>query len=61
MSEWGDQTDAPQEDAPNPTQQEIDERGPSSQPADASWGEESWGETQGTPHEGEDGQAGDVA
>ncbi len=61
MSDWSDQNDAPQEDAPNPTQQAIDEGGPSDQPVDVSWGEESAGDTQNTPHEGEEGQAGDVA
>ncbi len=61
MSDWNDQDDAPRQDAPNPTQQEIDERGASDEPVDAAWSEGSWGETQDAPHEGEEGQAAEPA
>ena len=60
----------PREDEPNPTQQRMDEEGTEGKPVDASWDESDWGDT-GTsgageatgrvPHEGEEGQAGDVA
>ena len=59
MSDWNDENDGPREDAPNPTQQAIDEGGASDQPADASWSEESWGETESAPHEGEEGEVGE--
>jgi hypothetical protein len=39
------------EDAPNPTQEQIDEGGPSDVPADIDWEE-----TEASPHEGEEGQ-----
>ena len=58
MSDWNEQSDGPREDAPNPTQQAIDEAGPSDQPVDVG----GWDENEDdTPHEGEEGQAGDVA
>jgi hypothetical protein len=40
-----------QEDAPNPTQEAIDEGGPSERPADVEWEE-----TEPSPHQGEEGQ-----
>ena len=65
----------PREDAPNPTQQRIDEEGTEGKPVDVSWNEDDWGDTGGTgasggsddsetehaPHAGEEGQVGDVA
>jgi hypothetical protein len=61
----------PRESAPNPTQQRMDEEGTEGAPVDASWDEDDWGstdtsglddsETERVPHEGEEGQAGDVA
>jgi hypothetical protein len=41
----------PREDAPNPTQEAIDEGGPSDKPADVDWEE-----TESSPHAGEEGQ-----
>jgi hypothetical protein len=57
----------PRETEPNPTQQRMDETGPSDAPVDASWDEGRWGETEPPheeqepetlhqPHEGEEGQ-----
>jgi hypothetical protein len=57
MSDWNDENQGPTEDAPNPTQQAIDEEGPSGDPVDVG----GWDETEDSPHEGEEGQAGDVA
>jgi hypothetical protein len=53
MSERNDET--PREGAANPTQEAIDEGGASDEPVDVGW------ETEDSPHEGEEGQAGDVA
>jgi hypothetical protein len=47
----------PREAAPNPTQEAIDEEGPSDEPVDAG----GWTQPAGSPHEGETGQADDVA
>jgi hypothetical protein len=57
MSDWNDENQGPTEDAPNPTQETIDEEGPSSEPVDVG----GWEETEASPHQGEEGQAGDVA
>jgi hypothetical protein len=51
-----EEEDRPRESSPNPTQQRMDEEGPSSKPADVSWDEDSWGETEASPHQGEQGQ-----
>jgi hypothetical protein len=61
----------PREDEPNPTQERMDEEGTEGAPVDASWDEAEWGstetndgdepETERSPHQGEEGQAGDVA
>ena len=60
----------PREDQPNPTQQRMDKEGTEGKPVDASWDEDDWGstdtgggadETERVPHEGEEGQAEDVA
>jgi len=61
----------PREDAPNPTQQRMDEEGLEGVPVDASWDESEWGDApptdgderaaEATPHAGEEGQAGEVA
>jgi hypothetical protein len=60
----------PREGEPNPTQERMDEEGTEGAPVDASWDEQEWGntdtdddepETERSPHEGEGGQAGDVA
>jgi len=62
----------PRESHPNPTQQRMDEEGPSGAPADASWDEARSGETDAPheeqepetlhePHEGEEGQRDDAA
>jgi hypothetical protein len=53
---WGNEaamsdTDDRREDAPSPTQEAIDEGGPSDQPVDVDWEE-----TEPTPHQGEEGQ-----
>jgi hypothetical protein len=56
MSDWNDETDGPREDAPNPTQEAIDEDGPSGDLVDVGWED-----TEDSPHEGEEGQSGDVA
>ena len=64
------EAERPREDEPNPTQQRMDEEGTDGKPVDASWDESEWGspgssggddETERVPHEGEEGQAGDVA
>lgn len=49
MSETGNESW--REDAPNPTQEEIDERGPEDRPVDVDWDE-----TESAPHAGEEGQ-----
>ena len=60
----------PREDAPNPTQERMDEEGTDGAPVDVSWNEHDWGgtrpdesgsepETAHAPHQGEEGQAGD--
>jgi hypothetical protein len=60
----------PREDEPNPTQERMDEEGAEGKPVDVSWDESDFGstgsksgddETERVPHEGEEGQAGDVA
>jgi hypothetical protein len=56
VTDVNEETDGPREDAPNPTQEAIDQEGPSDQPADVGWEE-----TEDAPHEGEEGQTGDVA
>ena len=58
MSEWESGEEAIDEEGRNPTQQRIDEErgGGSDAPADASWREDEWGETNDEPHEGEEGQ-----
>ena len=57
MSDWQDESEGPREDAPNPTQERIDEGGASDQPVDVG----GWTETEDAPHEGEEGQQDDVA
>jgi hypothetical protein len=44
------------EDAPNPTQEAIDEDAPSERPVDVEWEE-----TESSPHAGEEGQREDTA
>ena len=74
MADWekieGELTERPSESEPNPTQERIDEEGTEGAPVDASWDEKEWGDTEtsdrepeveGAPHQGEEGQAGDVA
>ena len=56
MSDPQSDTEGPREDAPNPTQEAIDEEGPSDRPADVDWEE-----TESSPHAGEAGQAGEDA
>jgi len=64
----------PRASEPNQTQQRIDEEGTEGAPVDASWEADEWGSTRTSgdataggaateqmPHEGEEGQAGDVA
>jgi hypothetical protein len=57
----------PRESYPNPTQERMDEEGPSDKPVDVSWDEDQWGETERPdeesepepvhqPHQGEEGQ-----
>ena len=46
----------PREDAPNPTQEAIDEEGASDQPADVGWTE-----NEPSTHAGEGGQREDIA
>ena len=41
----------PRESSPNPTQQRMDEEGPSQEPVDVSWEEERWGETRASEEE----------
>jgi hypothetical protein len=60
--------EGPREDAPNPTQEAIDEQGASDQPADVGGWTDSeeaetggWEETEASPHAGEAGQSDDVA
>lgn len=50
------ENESPREDAPNPTQEAIDEGGPSDKPADVDWEE-----TESSPHAGEAGQSQDPA
>ena len=65
----------PRESEPNPTQERMDEEDTEGAPADVSWKEGEWGsvdtgggesedgepETERSPHQGEEGQADDVA
>jgi hypothetical protein len=51
------ETEGPREDAPNPTQEAIDQEGPSDELVDVG----GWEETESSPHAGEAGQSGDVA
>jgi hypothetical protein len=51
------ETEGPREDAPDPTQEAIDEEGASEKPVDVG----GWEETEPSPHAGEAGQADDVA
>jgi len=44
------------EEGKNPTQERIDSESGTDPPADASWREDEWGETEKAPHEGEEGQ-----
>jgi hypothetical protein len=44
------------EEGRNPTQRRIDEEGPEDAPVDGSWREDEWGETEASPHQGEEGQ-----
>jgi hypothetical protein len=57
VSDWDEERDGPREDAPNPTQEAIDEEGPSDAPVDVG----GWTETADAPHEGEAGQADEIA
>jgi hypothetical protein len=56
MEEEQSENEAPREDAPNPTQEAIDEGGASDQPVDVGWEE-----TTSSPHEGESGQGAEPA
>ena len=49
--------EGPREDAPNPTQEAIDEEGPSEEPVDIG----GWTENEPSTHAGEGGQSDDVA
>jgi hypothetical protein len=51
------ESDGPREDAPNPTQEQIDREGPSDQPVDVG----GWEDNEPSAHSGEGGQTGDVA
>jgi len=52
MSDSNDEKQGPREDAPNPTQEAIDEGGPSDQPVDVGGREDN----EPSPHAGEEGQ-----
>jgi hypothetical protein len=52
MSDSNDENQGPREDAPNPTQEAIDEGGPSDQPVDVG----GWEDNEPSPHAGEEGQ-----
>jgi hypothetical protein len=54
--EWESGEESIDEEGRNETQQRIDEEGASDKPGDASWREDEWGETEPTPHQGEEGQ-----
>ena len=56
MEEGQSESEAPREDAPNPTQEAIDEGGASDQPVDIGWEE-----TASSPHQGESGQSAEPA
>jgi hypothetical protein len=55
MEEGQSENEAPREDAPNPTQETIDD-GASDQPVDIGWEE-----TASSPHQGESGQSAEPA
>jgi hypothetical protein len=57
MSDRNGDSEGPREDAPNPTQEAIDEEGASDKPVDVG----GWEETEASPHAGEAGQSDDVA
>jgi hypothetical protein len=56
MEEAESGNEAPREDAPNPTQEAIDEEGPSDKPADIGWED-----NEPSTHAGEGGQSDDVS
>lgn len=56
MEEAESEYEAPREDAPNPTQEAIDQDGPSDRPVDIGWEE-----TASSPHQGETGQGAEPA
>ena len=55
MSE--NESESPREDAPNPTQEAIDEEGPSDKPVDVG----GWTDNESSTHAGEAGQADEPA
>jgi hypothetical protein len=55
-SDWESGEEDIDEEGRNPTQQRIDEEGAEEAPADVSWKEDEWGETEPSPHQGEEGQ-----
>jgi hypothetical protein len=57
MSDMERESDEPREDAPNPTQEAIDEEGPSDRPVDVG----GWEDNEPSTHAGEGGQGSDVA
>jgi hypothetical protein len=68
--ETRDGEERPRESEPNPTQQRLDEEGTEGAPVDVSWKESEWGaaekapeepDTERSPHQGEEGQLGDIA
>jgi hypothetical protein len=56
MEEAERESEAPREDAPNPTQEAIDEEGPSDKPVDIAWDD-----NEPSTHAGEAGQSEDIA
>jgi hypothetical protein len=52
MSDTDRESDGPREDAPNPTQEAIDEEGPSDKPVDVG----GWEDNEPSTHAGEGGQ-----
>lgn len=57
LDETQSEDEGPSESEPNPTQETIDEEGPSDQPVDVG----GWEDNEPTTHAGEGGQSGDVA
>jgi hypothetical protein len=56
QEQWESGEETIDEEGKNPTQRRLDDEAEPEAPADASRRGEEWGETEDSPHEGEEGQ-----